>query len=26
VESLGIPRKTFYDKLRRHGLVADDFR
>jgi len=26
VESLSIPRKTFYDKLRRHGLVADDFR
>ena len=26
VEALGVPRKTFYDKLRRHGLVADDFR
>jgi len=26
VEALGMPRKTFYDKLRRHGLVADDFR
>jgi two-component system C4-dicarboxylate transport response regulator DctD len=26
VEALGIPRKTFYDKLRRYGLTADDFR
>lgn len=26
IEALGIPRKTFYDKLRRHGLTADDFR
>ncbi len=26
VEALGIPRKTFYDKLRRLGVTADDFR
>ncbi len=26
VEALAIPRKTFYDKLRRLGIVADDFR
>ncbi len=26
VEALGIPRKTFYDKLRRFNLSADDFR
>lgn len=26
VEALGIPRKTFYDKLRRFSLSADDFR
>jgi len=26
IEALGIPRKTFYDKLRRHGISADDFR
>jgi two-component system C4-dicarboxylate transport response regulator DctD len=26
VEALGIPRKTFYDKLRRFGIAADDFR
>ncbi|OIQ88870.1 C4-dicarboxylate transport transcriptional regulatory protein DctD [mine drainage metagenome] len=26
VEALGVPRKTFYDKLRRHGVVPDDFR
>ncbi len=25
-ESLGIPRKTLYDKLNRHGLAATDFR
>lgn len=25
-EALGVPRKTFYDKLNRHGLIADDFR
>ncbi len=24
--ALGLPRKTFYDKLARHGLRADDFR
>ncbi|MGQ7263769.1 sigma-54-dependent transcriptional regulator [Vreelandella sp. V005] len=23
---LGIPRKTFYDKLKKHGLNADDYR
>ncbi|PKU21578.1 sigma-54-dependent transcriptional regulator [Telmatospirillum siberiense] len=26
VEALGIPRKTFYDKLRRFNLSAEDFR
>ncbi|HIJ37568.1 MAG TPA: sigma-54-dependent Fis family transcriptional regulator [Rhodospirillaceae bacterium] len=26
VDALGIPRKTFYDKLRRFGLCAEDFR
>ena len=26
VEALGIPRKTFYDKLRRLGITADDYR
>jgi two-component system C4-dicarboxylate transport response regulator DctD len=26
VEALGIPRKTFYDKLRRFGIAVDDFR
>ncbi|HXP95229.1 MAG TPA: sigma-54 dependent transcriptional regulator [Telmatospirillum sp.] len=26
VEALGVPRKTFYDKLRRFNLSADDFR
>lgn len=26
VEALGIPRKTFYDKLRRFNLTPDDFR
>ncbi|KQR69052.1 sigma-54-dependent transcriptional regulator [Rhizobium sp. Leaf341] len=25
VEALGIPRKTFYDKLQRHGIVRSDF-
>jgi len=25
-EALGIGRKTLYDKLARHGIVADDFR
>jgi len=25
IEALGIPRKTFYDKLRRHGIVRSDF-
>ena len=25
-QSLGIPRKTLYDKLRRHGLSAEEFR
>lgn len=24
-EALGIPRKTFYDKLQKHGLVRSDF-
>jgi two-component system C4-dicarboxylate transport response regulator DctD len=26
IEALQIPRKTFYDKLRRHGIVAEDYR
>jgi two-component system C4-dicarboxylate transport response regulator DctD len=26
VEALGIPRKTFYDKVRRFGIIVDDFR
>lgn len=26
VEALSIPRKTFYDKLKRHGIRAADFR
>jgi len=26
IEVLGIPRKTFYDKLARHGISADKFR
>jgi len=26
IEVLGIPRKTFYDKLARHGISADQFR
>lgn len=25
IEALGIPRKTFYDKLQRHGIVRGDF-
>ncbi len=25
-EALGIGRKTLYDKIARHGIVADDFR
>jgi two-component system, NtrC family, C4-dicarboxylate transport response regulator DctD len=25
IEILGIPRKTFYDKLQRHGIVRGDF-
>ncbi|MFD2252325.1 two-component system C4-dicarboxylate transport response regulator DctD [Pseudochelatococcus lubricantis] len=25
IDALGIPRKTFYDKLQRHGLVRSDF-
>ena len=24
-EALGLPRKTFYDKMRKHGLSRDDF-
>ena len=24
-EALGLPRKTFYDKLKRHGIVRSDF-
>ena len=24
-EALGLPRKTFYDKMRKHGLTRDDF-
>lgn len=26
IEALGIPRKTFYDKLKRHGIDQNDFR
>ncbi|MFP5078102.1 sigma-54-dependent transcriptional regulator [Rhizobium sp. YIM 134829] len=26
IEALGIPRKTFYDKLQRHGIVRSAFR
>lgn len=26
IAALGIPRKTFYDKLQRHGIVRRDFR
>ena len=26
IEALGIPRKTFYDKLQRHGISRADFR
>ncbi|MBP7000171.1 sigma-54 dependent transcriptional regulator [Amaricoccus sp.] len=25
VEALGLPRKTFYDKLKRHGIVRSEF-
>jgi two-component system C4-dicarboxylate transport response regulator DctD len=25
-EALGIARKTLYDKLARHGIVADEYR
>ena len=25
IEALGIPRKTFYDKLQRHGIARRDF-
>lgn len=25
VEALGVPRKTFYDKLKRHGIVRADY-
>jgi two-component system C4-dicarboxylate transport response regulator DctD len=25
IETLGIPRKTFYDKLQRHGINRADF-
>lgn len=25
-EALGIARKTLYDKIAQHGIVADDFR
>ena len=25
IAALGIPRKTFYDKLQRHGIVRRDF-
>jgi two-component system C4-dicarboxylate transport response regulator DctD len=25
IDALGIPRKTFYDKLQRHGIVRSDF-
>ncbi|EFH11451.1 transcriptional regulator, Fis family, partial [Pseudoroseomonas cervicalis ATCC 49957] len=26
LEALRLPRKTFYDKLRRHGIEAQDYR
>ncbi|MBZ9738976.1 MULTISPECIES: sigma-54-dependent transcriptional regulator [unclassified Mesorhizobium] len=26
IEALGVPRKTFYDKLKRYGIAASDFR
>ncbi len=26
IEALGLPRKTFYDKMKRHGLTRDDYR
>ncbi|RYE64465.1 MAG: Fis family transcriptional regulator, partial [Rhizobiaceae bacterium] len=25
IAALGIPRKTFYDKLQRHGIVRSEF-
>ena len=25
IEALGLPRKTFYDKLKRHGIQRADF-
>ena len=25
IEALGVPRKTFYDKLKRHGIQRADF-
>jgi len=25
IETLGIPRKTFYDKLQRHGIDRADY-
>lgn len=25
IKALGVPRRTFYDKLRRHGLSRDDY-
>ena len=25
IEALGLPRKTFYDKLKRHGIQRSDF-
>lgn len=26
IDALGVPRKTFYDKLKRYGITASDFR
>jgi two-component system C4-dicarboxylate transport response regulator DctD len=26
IEALGIPRKTFYDKMQRHGINRADYR
>ncbi|MER8850315.1 sigma-54 dependent transcriptional regulator [Mesorhizobium australicum] len=26
IDALGVPRKTFYDKLKRYGIAASDFR
>ena len=25
IDALGVPRKTFYDKLKRHGIRRGDF-